>query len=623
MLMKGTCALAKERLASYVARLKASPRVEQVTTGIKAGYIATPLTMLKAPLGNTPWGALLQLGRQPLSVALDHVVSVGRSAATFGKVKPHEFRSLASALDAEGIAIMGRAFNRGLDPFRNATRAARKAQKSGSIRDGIRAWIDELRVTLDAEGISRTVDLEGTVYKQGSVMQYATDLAFGLLEAADRPFWKLAHDSSIYAQAKLLGIRQGLKGKALKAEAKRLFESPTEEMALRAVEDANYATFKDRGQLAHIASDMKAGLRRRSAEGNIGATVGSYVVETNLPFTGVPSSIAMKSMVDLTPLGLVKALGKQLSPESRGQAGFLRDLSTAGIGTAAMALGYALMKEGKITLGRPQGTEAGVADVERRQPYSVLIDGEWRDIRFALPVAMPLFLGAKLAEITEKEPETSKASAALRTTAFAGKVMTEQTYLQGVKRIMDAATDESGKKGVSLLASQVPDPSILGQVARGVDPVERDAQTLGEKIQASVPFASRALPARLTPFGQEQRRDNGLVGSMLDPTRSRTATETPVSGWLRRLGVGLPQLPKWVQIGGTKVPLRHEEWEALVRMAGPVMERELAELVSSQDYLDLDDEGKRRALRDLIEDIRREAMDYERERRAPKGSTEP
>jgi hypothetical protein len=331
----------------------------------------------------------------------------------------------------------------------------------------------------------------------------------------------------------------------------------------------------------------------------------------------------MKSIVDLTPLGLVKALGKQLSPASRGQAGFLKDVSTAAIGSAGLALGYALMKEGKITLGRAQGNERGVDDVSRRPPWSVNIDGTWHDIRFALPVAMPLFLGAKFAEIRAEEPGTSPEEAGLRTTLFAGKVMTEQTYLQGIKRIMDAATDESGRTGLSLIASQVPDPSILGQVARGVDPVERDAQSIGERVQSSVPFASRSLPARLTPFGEEQTRDGGLAGSMLDVSRSRKSAETPVTAELRRLGVGLPQLPKWVQLGGTKIPLKRDEWERLVRMAGPVMERELGELVSSADYLALDDEGKRRELKDLIEEIRRDAMDHERDRRTGQSAVEP
>jgi hypothetical protein len=539
-MMAISCAIARAKLARKVAELRKAGALEKTTTAIKAGFVGSIVTPMRALAGNASWGGLRHLALQPAEAAVDYMLSVGKSARTKFKVSPHEFREVANALDADGLSAMWGGFKKGGRPVTDAYKAAKGA--GGPIPRRIAAFVQELSTRLDADQVAKVVDVERVKYSS-PVSQTLVDGAFAVLEAADRPFWKLGFDGSLYMQGKLMAIREGLKGPALRSRAAYYFENPTDEMNLRAADDANYATFKDRNVMSRTATSIKRGLRSaadkspdpaatgydrvRQKAKQRGAKIGHYVVETNMPFTGVPSSVATK-ILQVSPLGF-------FSPSLFGsQAERARALATAGGGTAIMAAGFLLAKKGLITQAMPRDPkERAQWDEEGRQPWSVKIGKDWVGLQALGPVASPLFMGAKLQDVRRDSPEAGAGEQAARVAAGAGQFFTQQTYLQQLSRLIDAAQDE--KKAAALVASQIPLPAAGGQINRLIDGKTRDTKTIKDQIVTKIPGASRLAPEKLTPTGHSiDRSIEERIAAVVSPLPLRRSTETPLTQEMRR-----------------------------------------------------------------------------------------
>lgn len=621
----GQCTLARAKLARRVAELRPASRVEKATTAIKAGFVGSIVTPMRAIAGNTTWGGLRHLVLQPAEAATDYLLSVGQAARTGFKTKPHEFREVANALDADGLRIMWSGFKKGTGPVKEAA-AASKAT-GGHLGQRIANFIEELSVRLDSDNIAKAVDTDRVKYKS-PVAQALVDGAFGVLEAADRPYWKMGFDASIYMQSKLMAIREGLKGDAVKARSAHYFENPTDEMNIRAVDDANYATFKDRNVLSRSAVSLKRSLaqtadkpvdagatgyvRQKQLAKKRGAKVGQYITETTIPFTGVPSSVAAK-------IGAVSPLGF-LSPALLGsQAERARVLATAGVGTAIMAVGFELSKRGEITGALPtSANERAQWDEEGRQPYSVRIGQDWVGLQSLGPVASSLFMGAKLAQIQDEEPDAGPLEQGVRTGFSGMKYLTQQAYLQSIGRLVEAAQDE--RKATAILASQVPLPSFGGQLNRALDSKRRDTKALKDKILARVPGGTFFTPEKIGAQGQPLTKSTEeRIASVASPLPIRRATETPVLAEMRRVGVRFGMPSRVLTINGEREALSPDEYREFVREAGSSTAGALETLINSPSYAERDDEKKAAAIEKLIAKHRDDARTpLKRDRRAAK-----
>jgi hypothetical protein len=606
----GSCALARAKLARKVAELRDAGTLEKATTAIKAGFVGSVVTPLRAVVGNASWGGLRHLALQPAESAVDYMLSVGKSARTGFKVQPHEFREISNALDADGVRAMWSGFRKGGKPISGAYQAAKGA--GGPIPKRVAAFVQELSTRLDADNVAKVLDVERVKYSS-PVTQTLIDGAFAVLEAADRPFWKLAFDGSIYMQSKLMAIREGLSGPARRSRSAYYFENPTDEMNLRAADDANYATFKDKNMMSRGASNVKRFLksaaekapdpgatgydRVRQKAKQRGGKVAHYIVETNMPFTGVPSSVAAK-ILQVSPLGL-------FSPSIFGsQAERARALATAGGGSAIMAAGFLLAKKGLVTQGLPSNPkERAQWDEEGRQPWSVKIGRDWVGIQALGPVASPLFMGAKLFDVRAQSPEAGAGEQAARVAAGAGQFFTQQTYLQQVSRLIDAAQDE--KKATSLLVSQIPFPAAGGQVNRAIDKMQRSTSSVKNQILTKIPGASQFAPEKLSPTGRPlERSPEERVSSILSPLPIRRATETPLLSEMRRLGVTFGMPTHAITFRGKKVTLTEAEYRELVQSAGPRAEIALENLMKRPQYAAASDEQKKKAFERVIDRTR-------------------
>lgn len=605
-----SCALARERLASFVARMREPGTLEKVTTGIKAGFLGQLVTPMKALGGNALSFGFRTLVEHPVRAGFDYLHAVGKSAAD-GRftLSPDAYRQVTLALDKEGLGRIVQGFKKGAEPTRLALQTA---GKESTLRGAITRFVDELNTRLDAEQVNRTLEYGRTTYKS-PVLDNIVNGVMGVMEAVDRPYWRASHDFSLHMQSKIQAAAEGLKGESFKKRSEQLFENPTDEMILRAVDDANYVTFKNRNFLSRMAAGTKQFARQMAekdptapkgtyahgleATRQAGAKGGSYVLETNLPFTGVPSAVAGQAFSLATgPLSLLRLV------TNKNPAAVSRIVSDAALGSALIAWGYKLAREGNLTGAAPPSntSERAQWDAEGRPPWSVRINGTWYDIRFLAPVAAPLYAGAGIAKARQAQPDVGMGKQLATAAGSTGQMLTQQTYLQNLSALIDALKAPD-KKGARLAASQVPIPALSGQIARATDPAERVADGFWEQLQAKIPGLSRSLPERVDPLGRVQERTGvERLSEVFSPGRIKQSTENDITREFRRLGVNLSTLKDVSSVKGQKVERTGQEQAQFLKTLGNEKAQALGRFIASPEYQQLTDEQKANALRRIV-----------------------
>lgn len=603
--MAMACQVARQKLAMYVDSLKQGGAAEKTGAVIKAGMIGGISAPAKGLVGNLAWGGFRTLAQQPVEAGMDYIQSVARSAKTGFKVKPHELREVVSALDADGLKAYGSGFKKGAALVKQGMDAGKKAMQAlppgTPFAERIAAYTDELSAYLNAD--KNAVGMNNpTTRIQSPGWRAFTQGAFAAVEAVDRPFFVAAGDMSIYMQAKLAAVKQGLKSSdpRFKAEVDALMKNPTDEMKLRALDDAMYATFKDKPQIALVIERGRKALQSEADKATgakkAGAMAASVGMDLVMPFTGVPSSIVAKA-ASLSPLGLVspKMVGTQAQ---RSQA-----LANVAIGSSMIALGYQMAKDGRLTGAASSASNERADNDLTRANYSVKLGDQWVDIRTLGPVAIPLFVGAAMARKTDKEPDASATDLALTGAGSIGKSVVENSFLQGTKRAIEAVQEPEGK-GAAFAAGLVPIPALLGQVSRAVDDTPREAKTVGERLMARTPL-SLLLPEKQTPTGTAPEKTLGERLSPFSPLGVKQDRDTPAFKELRRLGLALGMPERTTSINNKKVEIPREQYAQMLESQGRLLER-LNALISDETgpYNRMSDEQKKNYLRKRLEFIR-------------------
>jgi hypothetical protein len=599
------CLLARAKLAQFVSSLAESSSAEKAGTVIKAGYLGS-MKGLERNLGsNFAFGiALEDLGVQPLALAADVLQAHVRSAVTFGKVAPHELRTMASSLDVGGM----------------------KAVAKG-VREGTAEAVQLLRTGVDASNIGSKFDLH-TVTFDNPVVNTVVHGVFNVLEASDKPFFGYAFQRSLYQRAKLMGIRAGYTGAKLAGETDRWMKSPSEGMMLGALEDAQYATYKNRTPLGEFAAGARARISQRAEQAPPGQRLGyqaaGLALDITLPFTKVGSAI-VNATADLTPgVAVLKAALSTAFDRSPTAIGVVpKALARSTIGTGLALAGATLMRKGLVSTDAATPAERAQWEAGGKTPFSIKVNGRWRSVLWLGPMAPVFMMGAFLEQTRQKKAAggtpMSSTEEGLAAGAFMAKTLSQASYLQSVRDLVGAL--QSGELAASSLASAfVPTPSMTSQVRTIIDPLKRDASTLSERAANATPGLSRTLPAKRDVTGATvPRRAPGLTGileTLLDPTNPSTDRSTPALRELDRLQVNIGRPSSVVRVGNRVQTRSTADRSGLIAEYGPELLVALEVAVADPDYRALTDEEKVKALRHIIRAHKGEAADTDRNRRA-------
>lgn len=467
---------------------------------------------------------------------------------------------------------------------------------------------DVLRLGYDASEDISKFDHKRITWANTPVQQALkkyTDIVFRSLGAQDKPFYNSAFKRSLYSQAGAEAINIGQEGN--RAVIQKLVENPTDEMIKTAISDANVATFHDKNSASSIANAIK----REMAKVKLGdVEVGKIASEVFMPFTGVPTSI-LGQIANYSPIGLLKGIintGKVLAqdvPELQRQAA--HEIGRGVIGTGIFGLGSYLASKGLIT-GQPKdATEQRQWDLENKPRNSIMINGKWRSLNSVGPEAVVFLAGAKLNE-EMKNPEGSIGGYA----GTLGKDYLDQSFVTGIQQPVNAITDPA-RYGKSYVGNQMASvmPNIGKDLAKSLDPVQREANTITDYVKQATPLVRNTLIEKRDTLGNVMPQEPTGLGAFFDLFNSKTPVDNAVVNELGRLSqTGNDATPSKLTPDQTilkqKVKLTFEQLNQLEKGVGEALKPRLESLITSPNYQQLDDEQKAQAIDKIVQETRKQ-----------------
>ena len=291
----------------------------------------------------------------------------------------------------------------------------------------------------------------------------------------------------------------------------------TEEMIKASREAALYAVFRaDNALNDWVVQRLKTG----GPQDTIDKTkVMRYVNEAFdglLPFTKTPSNLLF-NLIDHSPMGLVKTLGEVALDLHRGNqidtTQLIGKLSRNITGTGAAVLGYALAAMGFIALDEPEDWEYD--ELIGAVPYALRVGNVYISTDWLQPTSGMFLIGAVIADGVYNGQNFFDMFSAV------GGLIFDQSYLQSVQQVFDTSDFDDGDYvtalGQNLAKSYITQfiPTLVGQLARTVDPVQRQVsepgdfgQTMINTVLSRIPFASKLLDPKVSVWGDTLMRNN-------------------------------------------------------------------------------------------------------------------
>lgn len=390
-----------------------------------------------------------------------------------------------------------------------------------------------------------------------------------------------------------------------------------------AVREAQKATYRDFSQTAQVISQASRKM----------GTAGRVLIEGILPFKKTPINV-LKRGVEYSPIGLAKAVTYDANRLRKGKISgseFIDSLSAGLTGTGIAALGWLLARCGVLVGGGGDDKEQDFRDALGAQSWALKIGDRTFTIDWLAPSSMPLFVGAEAQRLYENGVELNGRSVMDAALSIA-EPMTQMSMLDGLNSMLSSV--RYGENPLSdLFTGAVTDyvnqavPTLLGQIARTIDPVRRTtyddknsgipsiAQKTLQTNQNKIPFLSQRSAAYLDIWGREQFSGSiaeRALQNFVSPGYLRNEKLSDMESELIRLyqatgdGSALPgRAAKSFAVGEgddrvTKY-LTADEYQLFAETRGTLMYSGLSEITSSSYYAALDDVGKLDAVNKMIE----------------------
>ena len=246
-----------------------------------------------------------------------------------------------------------------------------------------------------------------------------------------------------------------------------------------AIQEAQKGTYRD----ANIVSDwLTKQIKRGTTSKNPLAKAVGYIAEGIVPFKRTPLNIARRA-VEYSPVGLINGVSSTVQAIKSGEnVQTAIDKLAAGLtGTGIVALGTFLASLGLLSGGKGDDKEERYKQTLGLQNYAINIDGKSYTLDWAAPISIPLFVGVELFEQMKDEFELSDILDAFSNVT---DPLLEMSMLQGIANIFDTGYSQGGidvlttpiKSAAFSLAGQAV-PTVLGQIARTIDPITRRLNT--------------------------------------------------------------------------------------------------------------------------------------------------
>lgn len=351
--------------------------------------------------------------------------------------------------------------------------------------------------------------LTGKQFEKGA-LETTNKFSKDLLNFEDNWFVKRVWEDSLGGYMKARGISE-VTDEAVEYATRRAYE----------------ATFKQANMLSTTISKIK----------NV-PVVGRFA-EAGIPFSKTPSNIVMRAY-EYSPLGIMKTLYDAGS--KKGAAQVIEDLSKSLTGTAVSALGFVLAAAGWAR-GKSSASEKveALKTKQGEQANSITTALGSYTVDWAQPTAIPFFMGVAMYEELQNPKYDGKLGEAILNSIYkGGDTLFEMSMLQNIKRLFEYGSTTQKIAGLTLSYIQQAIPTVLGKMARSIDPTWREtydpnpAKEEWNKIVAKIPWLSQTLPKRVDNFG-ETMKQNSVLSQFLSPGYAKGKDERPFFEEIERL----------------------------------------------------------------------------------------
>lgn len=548
----------------YVTRKIPTSRADKIVNFWRAGLLTAPRTTGGNILGNTTEALTREFWTNPVAASVD------------------KFFSLFTG---------------------KRTKVFRTGGRTSGFVEGTKKGADYLKTGFDTRDVNFKYDAPRRVNYKNKVVDTYVNGVYRLMGGQDQPFYYAAKSAAARDLAKADGINLGYKGKQLAEYVeKSVFDENWKPQTFKTAKDATdyakYAVYQNDTMLGAMAAGLKRSAGQKSKSGR---AIADFV----LPFTQVPSSVAMR-IIDRTPVGIVREVVNQIVNKSFDQRAMAEAIANGTFGIGIFAVGKGLAESGLITGAYPKDSkERKLWESEGKQPYSVKVGDRWYSLNYMQPFGTILSMGKQFSD--DIKGGKSESEAWLNSTAAAAQSVENQSFLQGLNGLLSAINDpnRSMKQYANSTAGGVI-PNFIRAGATAIDPKQREIDSPIQAVQAGVPGLRQNLNTKLDMFGNDlPARDNAL-NQYLNPFRpSKVREGDPVVGELRRLqdadeGIVTTEFNK-KSIGG--VDLNDSQVRDLNQRVNNSVHAMWGQMVKTPEYQNLSDSDKRRALEKAKEQI--------------------
>jgi hypothetical protein len=456
----------------------------------------------------------------------------------------------------------------------------------------LKTGIDERAINNDKYEVGKQLN-----YKNKFLNAYVNGV-FRLMGAADQPVWYASYRDNLVDLAKTEAINQGLHGSKLRTAAEAFVTHPSDTMQATAAEAATKAV------LGNETIGSKAARAVLNASKN---PIYRAFAHTTMPFTKVPSAFIAR-VFDYTPVGPVKEILTQIYRHKFDQRKLAEALAEGTTGTAgAITIGAALSKAGLLTGAYPTDPKEQQAwKAESKQENSIKIGDQWHSLNYVGPFGALFGIGGGIEQTLSNGGTVADAVSTATTGAVQSAL--NQSFLSGVSGFLDAINQpqQSAKQFVNQEAASLI-PTLVGDVAKAGDTLQRQANTAADAIKAKIPGARETLLPKQDAFGNNLKRPTSALGTLIDPFRSSTATDNPLTKELDRLqqakqGV-FPNPVKTLQVGKESIKLTPAQQTAFNQNVGQQVQSAWNDIITSSDYTKLGDDKKKALLQSVLDDV--------------------
>lgn len=436
------------------------------------------------------------------------------------------------------------------------------------FRDGVGAAVDAFKSGVSPPLPGERIPAEFLTPREApipGVVGTAIGLPGRSVSAIHSFFKTIRYEQNIAALAVREALGQGLEGAARDLRVAQLTQSPTEAMMESAVEDA-----------------LKELYMRRQPYNSPGAylarTTNSWLPAKILsPFVKIGSEIVRNAFVERTPLGVGSAEVRGNLAMREGGAEFDKQIGKIMAGTGLMAATVLGVLEGNITGDGPSDPNERRTWLLSHKPNSISVGPLSFSYARLGHLAMLTRFAANMTETGQRWDDEDGAKLAHSFFDAITRSVLDETWMRGVKDMFDAIyhPDEHFDSWVTQFVAQWTPYSIgLGQVARSIDPYQRETRDLStaseilNQLKAHTPLWSQTLPPKRDMFGEPITTGSGTV--------DRYAND-PVVKRMDELHIGLAPVERKIR----GVPLTPQQYDDYARISGRMAKMELDAIVGS------------------------------------------